>query len=161
MKRSIAVVCILSFAPFTAGCGVIFGGTRQAIHVASDPAGAGVATTPGTVEYKTPAVISLDRSSQTVLTFSAPGYGSRSVEIQRSIRGGIVVLDVLFGLVPLIVDAATGAWYKLEPANVNVTLVKVARIAGPETIEIALRVDEKTNVVQVESSVPGVAVRAE
>ncbi len=162
MKRSIAVLCILSFAPFVSGCGVIFGGTRQVIQATSSPDAASVTTEPSTMEYKTPASISVERKSQAVLTFSAPGYTSRKVELQRSIRGGIVVLDVLFtGLLGVVIDAATGAWYKLSPEMVSVSLVKVASIPGPETIEIALRVNEGTNVVQVESSVPGVAVRAE
>lgn len=37
---------------------------------------------------------------------------------------GWIVLDVLAGLVPIIVDAATGAWYGLDQDNVNAVLEK-------------------------------------
>jgi len=32
------------------------------------------------------------------------------------------VLDVLGGLVPIIVDAATNSWYKLDQSNFNAVL---------------------------------------
>ncbi len=38
--------------------------------------------------------------------------------------GGWVVLDVIFGLVPVIVDAATGRWFYPSEDNVKVALEK-------------------------------------
>ncbi len=155
MKRAVAILCLVSFVPFMSGCGVIFGGTRQVIQANSSPAGATVTTSPATQDYKTPASISLERKNETVLTFSADGYTSQKVQLQRSMRSGILVLDILFtGLLGVVVDAATGAWYRLSPEVATVSLTKVADIPGPETIQLALRADSKAGVLHVDSSTP-------
>lgn len=41
----------------------------------------------------------------------------RKKEVTRQIRPGILVLDIFCGIVPLIVDFATGAIYEKEPAD--------------------------------------------
>jgi hypothetical protein len=86
----------------------------------------------------TPTALQLERKSNYTLTFSAPGYLPQKVELRRSIRGGIVVLDVLLGVVPVVVDAATGAWYRLSPDALDVCLLKVdASVAGPDRIDVS------------------------
>jgi len=37
---------------------------------------------------------------------------------------GWIILDVLAGLVGVIVDAATGAWYSFDQKNVDAILIK-------------------------------------
>lgn len=159
--RMAAVVCVVAASPWVAGCGVIFGGTRQSLRATSSPDGTAVRTMPETVEYKTPTSLSLERKQEYVLTFSMPGYTEQKVQLQRSIRGGIVVLDVFAGLVGVIIDAATGGWYKLSPDTVNVSLTKLnASVPGPDTITIALDSTAKgeRSAVGVVSSAPGVSV---
>jgi hypothetical protein len=34
-----------------------------------------------------------------------------------------VIVDILLGLVPVIVDAATGAWYHLDQKNIDAVLM--------------------------------------
>lgn len=159
-----ALVSLLVVAPWCAGCGVIFGGTRQTLRATSSPDGTTVTTTPGTVDYKTPTSLSLERRHEYILTFSMPGYTEQKVEVQRSIRGGILVLDVLAGLVGVVIDAATGGWYKLSPETVTVTLTKVnASVAGPDTLTVAIdtRKVEASGDVTVRSSEPGVSVHVD
>lgn len=159
-RRLAGLACILSFTPFLSGCGLVFGGTRQVIRATSSPDGASIASNPQTADYKTPASLSLERKNNYTLTFTAPGYSSQTLEIQKSIRGGIVVLDILFGLVPLIVDAATGSWNKLSPEVANVSLTKVAEGPGPDRIEVSVNLtrDQEKTSVTLDSSAPGVAV---
>ena len=157
--RTATAAGLLALLPFLAGCGVIFGGTRQTIRATSSPDAATIQLTPPTVEYRTPASLSIERKQESVLTFSMPGYTSQKVQLQRSMRVGILVLDVLTGCVGVIVDAVTGAWYELSPEIVSVTLLKMdAALAGPETI--TLTVDVKPTragaTVGVDSTVPGV-----
>lgn len=159
--RMAAVVCVVAASPWLAGCGVIFGGTRQSLRATSSPDGMAVTTTPASVEYKTPTSLSLERKQEYVLTFSMPGYTEQKVQLQRSLRSGIVVLDVLSGLVGVVIDAATGGWYKLSPDTVNVTLTKTnASVAGPDTITVALdtKPSGTTSAVGVVSSEPGISV---
>lgn len=158
--RAMAGVCVLAMSPWLAGCGVIFGGTRQALRATSSPDGTTVTTTPATVEFKTPTTLNLERKQGYVLTFALPGYTSQQVEVQRSIRSGILVLDILSGLVGVVVDAATGGWYKLSPESVSVTLTKIdASVNGPDTITVALDTQSGDDSrVGVASSAPGVMV---
>jgi hypothetical protein len=44
--------------------------------------------------------------------------------ITNHVGVGWIVLDVIFGLVPVIVDAATGSWYELDQKIVNALLEK-------------------------------------
>lgn len=43
----------------------------------------------------------------------------RKKEITRQIRPGILILDIVCGVVPLIVDFSTGAIYEKSPAGTN------------------------------------------
>lgn len=155
--RATGLVCLLAGSPFLAGCGVIFGGTRQSIRATSSPEGAVIRTAPQTVEYKTPTTLNLERKQEYVLTFAAPGYSEQKVELQRSIRGGILVLDILSGVVGVVIDAATGGWYKLSPDVTNVSLTKLnAATPGPDVITVGLNKDG--NALTVVSSEPSVVV---
>ena len=139
---------VLAAAMASTGCGTMFGGSRQLIQAASIPEGATVAAA-GTAGSRTPTSLSLERKNNYVLEFSAPGYTTQRVDVQKSLRGGIVVLDILGGVLPVIVDAITGGWYTLSPEQVNAMLTKVdADGAG--------RSDKAE--VAIVSTVPGVAV---
>jgi hypothetical protein len=67
--------------------------------------------------------------------FRRVGYQDTSVEIGRQVSGTYIVLDVLFGLLPVIVDAATGSWYVLDTSNVNVNLIANGATSGQLTPE--------------------------
>ncbi|WP_291988081.1 hypothetical protein [Luteitalea sp.] len=58
----------------------------------------------GTAGSRTPTSLSLERKNNDVLEFSAPGYTTQRVGVQKSLRGGIVVLDILGGVLPVIVE---------------------------------------------------------
>jgi hypothetical protein len=73
-----------------------------------------------------------------------------------------VVADVLLtGLVGVIIDAATGAWSKLSPETATVSLTKIGMVPGPDTINVGITIGRTrdANVVEVQSSEPGVVVR--
>src|SRR5207302_8490451 len=111
---TLGLVCLAM--PFTVGaCGLIFGGTRQTIQANSSPPGTTVTTAPPTATLTTPAAVSLERKKDYTLTFTKAGYTPADVQVAHHVRGGTIVLDILFGLVPVIVDAATRAWYSLSP----------------------------------------------
>lgn len=151
---------------FMTGCGAMFGGTRQLIRIDSSPPGAKIKTSPPSGEYSTPASMSLERKSDYSLTFEKEGYSPAKFELQRQLRVGIVVLDVLGpNLIGVVVDAVTGAWYKLIPDVVNVSLTKVGLIDGPEKIDIRVEIAQgqtrQSDVLRVTSSEPGVAIHVQ
>jgi len=42
--------------------------------------------------------------------------------LNNSVGAGWFVLDILGGLIPIIIDAATGNWYGLDQEHVNAVL---------------------------------------
>jgi hypothetical protein len=82
------------------------------------------------------------------------------MNIHNGIGPGTLVADILLGLVGVIVDAATGAWYGLSPENGSVTLV---RIGGNENdadaIHIAIGATKSDGQVTIRSSAPGVSLQ--
>ncbi len=165
-SRAVSLVLIGLLLPSLAGCGTIFGGTREIITAQSSPGAAAVATVPITVTYTTPASMSLERKHSYVLTFSAEGYGSAEFQIRHEMRVGILVADVLLtGLIGVVVDAITGGWYKLEPKTAIVTLERAAANEGPDqdTIEVAITIQENKEgrEVEIQASAAGVVMQVE
>ena len=55
-------------------------------------------------------------------------------------RAGPLILDILFtGLIGVIVDAATGGWWDLNPEDVTLALERVDdSVDGPVAIEVSI-----------------------
>ena len=118
MKTYLFVVFLCAFC--LTSCGALFKGTTQTISVKSFQQGATIEVDGQT--YVTPALIELPRNQNYVITISKEGYETQQVRINKTVSGGIVLLDVLFGVAPVIVDAIMGTWYNLSPKEINVNL---------------------------------------
>jgi hypothetical protein len=142
-------------AVLLAGCGTIMHGTHQDISISSTPQGAKFETAPVTGTYTTPATVTLERNHEYVLTFSKEGYTPATLNIRKDIGPGTVIADVLLGIIPLIIDAATGAWYGLSPESATVTL---ARVGGSEldadAIQVAVTTIKGRGTFEVKSNSP-------
>lgn len=100
-------------AAILAGCGALFLPATKSILLTSEPQAAEVFVD-GERRGTTPTEITLDNHASHTVTFRKEGYKDISCELTASIHGGIVVLDVLGGLIPVIVDAATGSWKRIR-----------------------------------------------
>ncbi len=166
MRRLISsvlpVVCVSVLLP---GCGLIVGGgSRQTVQVQASPAGAKITTTPPTGDYTAPSSLNLERKTSYVLNFTKDGYSPATFQLSSHVRGGIVVADVLLtGLIGVIIDAATGAWSKLSPETATVSLTKIGMVSGPDTITVGIKVGHTrdANLIDVQSSEPGVMIHVE
>lgn len=165
MKRSEFVLAV-ALAGLSAGCGAMFGGSRQTVHVDASPPSSVTVVQTGMTQ-NTPTTISLPRKDNYVLTFEKDGYEPKKVEVQRKMRGGILVLDILFtGLLGVVVDAATGSWYKLVPDRVTTVLTKKEGAASdlPETVNVTLCLENADAYLQnlsASTDAGGVTVRVE
>ena len=164
--RIVTLLLLVVLFPTLSGCGVIFGGTREIITATSAPVGARITASPSVGNFPTPASMSLERKHSYTLTFTKDGYEPATFQINNSIRGGIVVLDILFtGLIGVVVDAVTGGWYKLEPKSAVAVLTQSDGFTnGPETIEINISVgasEDGKDKVSIDATRPGVLVRVE
>ncbi len=74
----------------------------------------------GVKEGETPVRVTLDTTRDHVIVFKRDGVDAVTVRVERRVGGGFIFLDIITGLVPLIIDAATGGWYLVSPKSVHV-----------------------------------------
>jgi len=117
---SVTLVVLISVTCFT-GCATIFKGSTEKVGFSSDPGGADVYVN-GILLGKTPFELNMKSNKTYTLEFKKEGYESRNVVLNNSVGGGWVVLDILGGLIPVVIDAATGDWYHLDQDHVNAVL---------------------------------------
>jgi len=142
----------------TTGCAAIMQGNKQTIPVHSSPNTVSVDIS--SMSYSTPTILELERKNEYILTFSKDGYESTQIQITKHLSGIYLISDVLFtGLIGVIVDAATGAWYKLKPEAITVSLNKISSVPGPAEIEVAIDESRGSGMVDITSSMPDVIIQ--
>ena len=105
----------------TSSCGLLFLSSEKDITLTTSPDAAEV-WVQGVRMGTTPMQIELDNRSSHIITFKKEGYEDISCQLNATVHGGIVVLDVLAGLVPVIIDAATGGWKRIPEDTCVATL---------------------------------------
>ena len=91
------------------GCASIFGTKAKEFEFSSTPVGATV-TVDGEPGGTTPVKVHLSNTKEHVIVYHLDGYADATCTLERGTGAGWVVLDVLGGLVPVIIDAATNNW---------------------------------------------------
>lgn len=84
----------------------------------------------GTSRGTTPTTLALAKNKSYTVTFHKEGFQDATVQIDRKVSAGYVVLDVLGGVIPVVIDAATGSWYSLSTNNVSVNLRNASAMHG-------------------------------
>ncbi len=113
----VAALCTLAVS----GCATIIHGSSQSIAIQSNPSGATVSVN-GMRSAQTPATLSLDRKIPHSLEITLEGYRPFQMQLQRGTSGWVWGNLVFGGLIGLVVDASSGALYKLTPEQVNAQL---------------------------------------
>jgi len=121
--RAIAILMTAAMLLGSAGCiigiglGGDDGGTCTAIRCPEARIYVG-----GTSRGKGPVDVHLKKGESCRVEFRADGLKTQRFTITNIVANGTVTLDCLGGVVPVIVDKATGAWYPLNQENVNARL---------------------------------------
>ena len=125
MKILGAIGCFVVLIVFLLnGCAAIFKGSSSNVDFNSDPAGAKVYVN-GHLMGTTPVKLKLESKRTYNIEFKKEGYGSKTYTITNHVGAGWIILDVLLtGLIGVVVDATTGAWYELDQDNINAILEK-------------------------------------
>ncbi|MEW5929841.1 MAG: PEGA domain-containing protein [Gemmatimonadota bacterium] len=126
--RYAALSLVLAAVP---ACGALFNSGPQKVTFNSDPAGAEV-WIDGSRRGATPVILDLAKNKDYTVVMKRDGYSDATTTLSKKVSAGYVVLDVLGGFIPVVVDAATGSWYVLSSDNVNLTLS--ARTAASGTL---------------------------
>ena len=123
MRLAKVFLCLVGLFAVLAmsGCATLFNNKTPSVDIASDPADVEVYVD-GHYFGTTPVAVDMSIRKEHVITFRKEGYKDKSFQVSRFVGFGWVVLDVLAGLVPIIVDAATGDWFMLDTESVNVIM---------------------------------------
>ncbi len=105
------------------GCATILKGSNEPVDFDSDPTGAQVYVN-GMLIRKTPTTLELESKTTYTIEFRKEGYEPATYTITNHLGAGWIILDILLGFFPVVVDAATGAWYRLDQDAVDAVLKK-------------------------------------
>ena len=121
MKIEVKVKKLISFLLFLSilfsGCATILHGLDDSVYLGTQPEGADIYIN-GFDRGKTPSSIMMGKNKFQIVEFRLEGYQNKIIPVERNIQAGWVVLDILCGIIPLIVDGLDGAWYDLQPISI-------------------------------------------
>jgi hypothetical protein len=121
-KETKFVMSILVLGAFLAsGCALVFKGEYRDLSIQSEPGGAEVHIN-GTYFGRTPLKLELRANQSYMIEFRKDGYDPEVRLIKNEIGAGWLVLDVICGVVPVLVDGLTGSWYNFDQKYVNAIL---------------------------------------
>ncbi len=112
---------LITFVFMLSNCATIFKGEYRDVRINSEPDDTQVFVN-GEFQGRTPLKLELRPDESYTIEFRRKGYKTEVRQIQNKIGVGWIVLDVIFGLVPVLVDALTGAWYEFDQRYVNAIL---------------------------------------
>ncbi len=121
MKKMLILTLIAGLILSLTGCATVFKGNIAEVPARTDPEGAKVYVN-GEYYGVTPVKLKLDVTESYTIEFRKEGYKPVTRQIHNKVGAGWVVLDVVCGLVPVVVDALTGSWYKLDQSHVSAVL---------------------------------------
>lgn len=122
MRKTILTISLFVVASLCFNsCATLFGKKTHALAVGSDPSGADVYVN-GFKMGTTPVELNLKGDKSYTIEYRKEGYESISRVVNTKVGAGWIVLDVLGGLIPVVIDAATGNWNKLDQDAVNAVL---------------------------------------
>jgi hypothetical protein len=123
MKKALSAVLFFIVLLAASSCATLFKGTTEDVMFSSNPDPAEVWVN-GAKLGLTPCTLNLETKKTYSVEFRKEGFATEIRTITNHVGAGWIILDVLGGLVPVIVDAATGAWYSFNQKNVDAVLKK-------------------------------------
>ena len=122
-KISLILIVVIAFVATLPSCATLFGPKKHPLAVSSDPHGAEVYVN-GFKMGKTPIELNLKADKSYTIEFRKEGFESVTRVVNTKVGAGWIVLDILGGIIPVVIDAATGNWEKLDQDAVNAVLIE-------------------------------------
>ncbi|HEX5385527.1 MAG TPA: PEGA domain-containing protein [Gemmatimonadales bacterium] len=110
------------------GCASVIGSKQADFSFNSNPQQAQVLVD-GNAMGETPLKVKLSNTKAHTITFRKEGYQDVSCQLEKGTDAGWVVLDVVSGLVPVIIDAATNNWSQTKSHECTRTLAPAVAAA--------------------------------
>lgn len=121
MKKTVSLMVLVTFVFMLSNCATIFKGEYRDVRFHSEPDNAQVFIN-GEFHGRTPLKLELRPDESYTIEFRKEGYKTEVRRIKNKIGLGWIVLDVITGVWPVLIDALTGAWYEFDQRNVNAIL---------------------------------------
>jgi len=121
MRKGITVMILCAMVMMSFGCAAIFTSGRGKIDATSNPVGAEVLVN-GEKMGQTPVTLRLKTKGEYTIVIRKDGFKEQLFRVTNKVGAGWIVLDVLCGLIPVIVDAATDSWYVFNERSFNAEL---------------------------------------
>ena len=124
MKKNITVLKTIYFVlllGYFSGCATLFGPDNHHLPISSEPSGAEIYVN-GFRVGSTPMILNLKPDKSYNIEFKKEGFASTTTFLNTKIDAKWVVLDILGGIIPVVVDATSGAWNKFDQEAINVIL---------------------------------------
>ena len=133
MMRTSLRLLLCAALPFAvANCATLFGSHTKDLALTTDPAGAEVFVD-GNRVGTAPVTFNVDNNKSHIVTFKMDGYHPATCTMQTATGAGWIILDVLGGLIPVIIDAATGDWDQLKGDGCHLVLDPIKPAATAES----------------------------
>ncbi len=136
---------VLAATLLMAGCATMFNPGPTNFTATSNPSGATVEVvslrTSESFRQVTPATFTLDQSSDYRLTFELAGYRSEEIVVRREVNAWFFG-SILMGVLPAVVDYATGSMWEHTMTVANVEFVSGAQHQTPEAFATVGLTDE-------------------
>ena len=119
MNRAFLAGSLVACVASQSGCATVFKGTKQEVHIASEPTGVDVRSN-GLPLGSAPTSTEIPRGRPIGLSFSKEGYKTQHVQLAQHPDAGWWVWDIgsciipVAACIPLLVDAVSGAWYDFD-----------------------------------------------
>jgi hypothetical protein len=144
VMRPLRVLAAIAAIPLALGCGALFNGGPQRLSVNSTPSPAEV-WIDGAKRGTTPFFVDLPKNHDHVFVFKQAGFDDATLNVTKKVKSTYVILDVLGGLVPVIIDAAAKSWFVLDRNEVLAQLQRPTALHGTLT---------DTEIAQIKAGVP-------
>jgi hypothetical protein len=122
MRSAVAVGSVLVSTVLVTGCASVLGSKQADFDFNASPGPAQVMVD-GSPMGDTPLKVKLSNTKAHTITFKKDGFKDTSCQLDKGTGAGWVILDVVTGLVPIIIDAATNNWSQTKAHSCTVQLV--------------------------------------
>lgn len=119
--KTLLKITLLSIAIVLSSCATILAPKQHTLSITSEPPQAEVYIN-GFKSGTTPVELNLKADKSYIVEYRLEGYQTVTRVVNVKIMAGYVVLDILWGFLPVVVDAATGAWNKFDTDAINAVL---------------------------------------
>lgn len=120
---TLALLALGFIAVASTSCATALADSYHDVRFESEPDGAKV-TVEGREQGETPLKVQLDPALEHTVEISKEGYGTVDVELSGQPEWEWIAMDIVFGVFPIVIDAATQRWNEFPEPVVKVKLEK-------------------------------------